>query len=103
MKRTPTSASIWLADWKKVLFELSDTKILFYLDAKGLSRYSDLLTKVVMSRSTLAASLTDLQELHLIERRVKDTRPIQTEYALTKRGKEFVQLLSSIKSLLGLA
>ncbi|MGH9919032.1 MAG: winged helix-turn-helix transcriptional regulator [Nitrososphaerales archaeon] len=91
-----------MADWEKVLFNLSDTKILFYLEEKESSSYSELLGRVIKSRSTLASSLTDLQEMKLIERKVKDSRPIRTEYLLTKRGKELVQLLSSVKSLLDL-
>jgi DNA-binding HxlR family transcriptional regulator len=90
-----------LADWKKALFDMSDTKVLLYLDGKGACRYSDLLEQVVTSRSTLAASLAALQNLKLIDRRVKDTRPVQTEYKLTEKGKALVKLLLGIRDILG--
>jgi DNA-binding HxlR family transcriptional regulator len=59
-----------------------------------------LLEKVGTTRSTLATSLTDLQNSKLIERRVKPTRPIQTEYLLTEKGRTFVRLLLNMKELL---
>ena len=75
-----------MADWKKALFELSDTKIVFYLKEHGPVRYSELLAKVAQSRVTLANSLVDLQEQELIIRKIKETRPIGTEYVLTEKG-----------------
>ncbi len=100
MKRMEFNESVYLTDWQKNLFELSDTRILFYLRQKVVVRYSDLLEGVIKSRSTLAGALTQLQRQGLIERKVKDTRPIQTEYALTEKGKDFAQLLIEIKELL---
>jgi len=90
----------YLTDWQKNLFDLSDARIMLYLEHKGVARYSDLLDNVISSRSTLAGALTQLQEERLIERKVKDTRPIQTEYVLTEKGKDFAQLLIQIKELL---
>lgn len=89
-----------MADWQKVLFDLSDTKIILYLDEKKGTRYSDLLANVVGNRSTLATSLRQLQDMALIDRRVKATRPIQTEYVLTDRGRKLVEHLRGIRGLL---
>ena len=89
-----------MADWKKNLFELSDTKILIYVKARGKARYSDLLDEVISSRSTLASSLSQLQRAGLLSRTVRNTRPVQTEYTLTEKGVRFVDLLTDIKELL---
>jgi len=89
-----------LADWTKVIFELGDIRILFHLKEKGRSRYHELQDDVIESRSTLAASLRNLQKMGLISRRIKDTRPIQTEYLLTERGNTAVHLLIQLKNLL---
>ena len=90
-----------MVDWKNI-FELSDIKILFYLSEKGVTRYSKLLNDVVRNRSTLANSLRDLQKFGLIGRRVKPTRPIQTEYYLTDKGRKLTELLSEMRKLLQL-
>jgi DNA-binding HxlR family transcriptional regulator len=77
---------------------LGDVRVLFHLKSKGPSRYHELL-RVLKSRSTLADSLKDLQRMDLIERKIKDTRPIQTEYSLTERGVKVVHLLSQLSEI----
>ena len=37
--------------------------------------------------------------MDLIERKIKDTRPIQTEYSLTERGVKVVHLLSQLSEI----
>lgn len=69
---------------------------------REVTRYSRLLNDVVRNRSTLANSLRDLKKFRLIGRRVKPTRPIQTEYYLTDKGRRLTELLSEIKKLLQL-
>lgn len=81
------------------IFLLSDVKILVYLEEKGQVRYSELLGKVLQSRSTLANSLRDLQSMGLIKRTVKGTRPIQTYYTLTEKGQMVVKHLGEIRKL----
>lgn len=89
-----------MADWEKAIFELTDVKILLYLKQKGTEvRYSELLKKVAGSRGSLATSLSDLQEMGFLNRRVKATRPIQTEYELTPEGTRAATLLSEIRKL----
>ena len=56
-----------MAKWD-VIFTLNDVRILVYLEEKGQARYSELLVKVLRSRSTLATSLRDLQSVGLIKR-----------------------------------
>jgi len=89
-----------LVDWQKSLFELSDSKILFYLYAKKSARYSELLKIVLKNRNTLANSLRQLQEDGLVERRVKTTRPIQTEYLLSDKGRKLAFHLTEMKNIL---
>jgi len=91
-----------MVDWQKALFELSDTRILFYLKEKKAARYYELSDHVIENRSTLATSLKGLQAAGLIERKVKDTRPIRTEYRLTPKGERFVESLLVSKKILGL-
>jgi len=83
----------------RALFELSNIEVLFYLHEKSEVRYSELLTKVVPSRSTLALTLRDLQADGLIERKVEATRPVQTRYRLTPKGRGVVEHLALIKKL----
>jgi DNA-binding HxlR family transcriptional regulator len=89
-----------MADWKKAIFELSDVRILLYLGEKGKARYSELLSKVVKNRSTLASSLADLQDMGLLNRQVKNTRPVQTEYLLTEKGNQLTGLLVKVNEML---
>ncbi|MDG6907003.1 MAG: winged helix-turn-helix transcriptional regulator [Nitrososphaerota archaeon] len=64
------------------------------------SRYSALLKSVVTSRSSLAFSLNELQKQGLIQRRILETKPIQTEYSLSKKGERIASLLSEMEELL---
>jgi DNA-binding HxlR family transcriptional regulator len=89
-----------LADWQKVLFDLADTKVLLFIHQNKTARYYELLKIVVKSRSTLAASLRDLQSSGLIIRKVRDTHPLTTEYSLTDKGKKLVQKLLEIREIL---
>ncbi len=89
-----------MADGQKAIFELTDVKVILYLYQKtGSVRYSELLKKVAGSRGSLAASLSDLQQMELIKRKVKETRPIQTEYTLSEDGNRMALLLTQIKQI----
>lgn len=61
---------------------------------------SDLLTTVVESRSALANTLRDLQDIGLVKRQVKSTRPVQREYHLTERGSPAIGLLTKVNEVL---
>ncbi|MDG6934790.1 MAG: winged helix-turn-helix transcriptional regulator [Nitrososphaerota archaeon] len=89
-----------LAHWfrsKRTLLELSDVRILLRLAEKDNARYSELLSGVVKSRSTLTNPLSQLQIYGLIEREVKQTQPVQTTYTLTEKGRIFVSHLVEIR------
>lgn len=91
-----------MVDWQKAVFDLSDSKILLYLVQERTASYSDLLSSLIQSRSTLAGSLSQLQSAGLVKRTVRDTRPIQTEYALTDKGEQFARQLIELRNTLKL-
>ena len=82
------------------MFGLSDVRILLYLESEGTASYTDLLKKVVRSRSTLAAALTQLSHAKLVEREVHPSKPIRTDYRLTEKGHSLVGLLRDAQKLL---
>lgn len=86
-----------LVNWEKGVFELNDSKILFFLLKEKTACYTDLLRHLRSSRSTLASALRQLQALGLVSRAVKDTRPIQTQYSLTQNGQKFAEQLLDLR------
>lgn len=87
-----------MANWAKAIFELTDVKVILYLKQKsGAVRYTELLKKAAGSRGSLATSLSDLQKMGFVNRRVRATRPVQTEYELTAEGSKVASLLSEIR------
>lgn len=86
-----------MADWDKAIFELSDVRVILHLKEHHTSRYSELLSQVLQSRSTLARSLDDLQRMKLVSRQVMNTRPVQTQYVLTEKGVRVADLLLAVK------
>jgi len=86
---------------RKAIFGLTDVKVLLYMKQKPRPvRYSELLKKVAGSRGSLATSLLDLQKMGFVNRNVKATRPITTEYTLSENGSKVAQLLGQVKALL---
>ena len=85
-------------DWKQ-FFQISDIKILMYLNDKQEARYSELLRNVVSTRSVLSTSLQDLRKRRLVDRSVDATSTIQSKYRLTDKGTKLVQLLINIQKL----
>ena len=83
----------------RAVLELSNIRIMLYLLERGSARYSEILKGVGLSRGALALALRDLQDDGLIERKVEATRPIQTTYSLTAKGKEITKHLESIRKL----
>ena len=67
------------------IIQIASVQILLYLLKKGEVRHSEL-SETVNSRGTLSLSLKDLIEEGLIQRRVLDTKPIQSLYSLTEKG-----------------
>jgi DNA-binding HxlR family transcriptional regulator len=85
-------------NWKE-FFQISDIKILLYLNDKQEARYSELLKTVVMTRSVLSTSLQDLRKRKIVDRIVDSTSTIQSKYRLTDKGTKLIQLLINIQKL----
>ena len=79
------------------LLESPSVKILVYLHQKGQARHSEL-ERLIHSRGTLATNLNDLMEEGLIARKVLPTKPIQSNYSLTEKGRSVGKLISEINS-----
>ena len=82
-----------------VLLQTPSVRLLLFLYKKGEVRYTDL-AKLIASRGTLSLSLKELDEEGLIQRRVVTTKPIQTYYSLTDKGKEIAIHFERIKKML---
>jgi len=78
------------------LLETASVKILLYLYERDEVRYKDL-TKLIESRGTLSLNIRELQEEGLIQRSILTTKPIQSYYSLTGKGKEIAFLLRKIE------
>jgi DNA-binding HxlR family transcriptional regulator len=77
------------------ILEISTVKVVLFLGEKTEARYAEL-DRLVSSRGTLSLTLKELQGEGLIERRVVVSRPIQTYYALSKKGKKVAHALKQL-------
>ena len=82
------------------ILNFSTVRIVLLLAEKGEARYAEL-DKLVSSRGTLSLTLKELQEEGLIERRVVVSRPIQTYYALSKKGKKLAHAVRQMHEIMG--
>lgn len=79
--------------------QIASVQILLYLFRKGEVRHSEL-SDMMKSRGTLSLSLKDLQEEGLVQRKVIDTKPIQSLYSLTEKGAVVAKELHEIQVLM---
>jgi DNA-binding HxlR family transcriptional regulator len=73
---------------------------IIYASRSGATRFNEF--KQVLGAvppTTLSARLEELAEAGILERRVVDSRPPRTEYALTKRGRQLSSLLDGLAAL----
>jgi DNA-binding HxlR family transcriptional regulator len=63
---------------------------------KGDTRHAQL-SKLTTSRGTLSLSLRELEQEDLIQRKIIDTKPIQSIYSLTEKGKTIAKQLKEIQ------
>lgn len=80
------------------IIENPSIRIILYLNQKGQARHADL-GKLITSRGTLSISLKDLENEEIIQRKILDTKPIQSIYSLTEKGKNIAQPLKEIEQL----
>jgi len=71
-----------------------------YKGGKEKKRYSEIKNKMKkITPKVLSARLKELEKQGLITRKVDASRfPVKTEYALTASGKDFIPIISEIKS-----
>jgi DNA-binding HxlR family transcriptional regulator len=81
------------------LLQTPSVQILLFLYEKGEVRYTEL-ANLIASRGTLSLNLKELDEDGLIQRRVVTTKPIQTHYSLTDKGREIAIHFEKIKKML---
>lgn len=74
-------------------------RILLCLYQKGETRHAQL-SKLTVSRGTLSLSLRELEEEGLVQRKILDTKPLQSNYSLTEKGKAIAKQLSEIERLI---
>jgi DNA-binding HxlR family transcriptional regulator len=63
---------------------------------KGDTRHTQL-SKLTTSRGTLSLSLRELEQEGLIQRKIIDTKPIQSIYSLTEKGNTIAKQLKEIQ------
>ncbi len=71
-----------------------------YASRAGATRFNEFKQVVgPVPPTTLSARLDELTEAGLLERRVVDSRPPRTEYALTEKGRRLALLLDALATL----
>ena len=72
-------------------------QILLLVYSKGEVRHSEL-ERLIRSRGTLSSNLNDLLEEGLLKRKVVASKPIQSNYSLSEKGKEVTRVLTDLKN-----
>jgi len=72
-------------------------QILLLVYSKGEVRHSEL-ERLIRSRGTLSSNLNDLLEEGLLRRKIVASKPIQSNYSLTEKGKEVSELLTELRN-----
>lgn len=80
-------------------------EILNYVDEKKNVHYNEVLRhaidkKIVDSRASITIILNGLTNLGLLERTVVDTRPVRTNYKVSKRGHYVIKNLRELEVLI---
>lgn len=76
--------------------------VLQFIDKHDDSHYSEIVQyalkeKLIESRSQVDVILRSLTELKLLQRSVRNERPVRTTYSLTKKGKAILHHLGQIE------
>jgi DNA-binding HxlR family transcriptional regulator len=82
-----------------VLIDSPSVQILLFVYPKQEVRHADL-ERLIGSRGTLSSNLNDLLEEGLLKRKVVASKPIQSNYSLTEKGKEVTAVLTGLRNLL---
>lgn len=79
------------------LLQFPCVQILLLVYSDGEVRHSEL-ERLIRSRGTLSSNLNDLLEEGLLRRKVVASKPIQSNYSLTERGKEVAGILTDLRN-----
>jgi len=94
----PSSRSSGCEDVKIwALLQSPCIKILLLVYSKGEVRHSEL-ESLIRSRGTLSSNLNDLLNEGLLKRNIITSRPIQSNYSLTEKGKAVAKILTDMKN-----
>lgn len=74
-------------------------KILTFLNQRGEARHSEL-ERLLRSRGTLTTNLNDLIDEGLINRKVITSKPIQSNYSLSEKGRNVTRRLTELIDIL---
>ncbi len=74
-------------------------RIMLCLYQKGETRHAQL-SKLTASRGTLSLSLRELEEDGLVQRKIIDTKPLQSIYSLTEKGSDIAKQLAEIERII---
>ena len=78
------------------LIKTPTVRILLGLYQNGDLRHAQI-AQLTTSRGTLSLSLRELEQEGLIQRKLLDTKPLQSIYSLTEKGKTIAQQLTQIQ------
>ena len=79
------------------LLQFPCVQILLFVSSKGEVRHSEL-EQLIRSRGTLSSNLNDLLEEGLLRRKVVTSKPIQSNYSLTEKGKNIASALADLRN-----
>jgi len=79
------------------LFQSPCIQIMLFLYTKGEARHSEL-ESLIRSRGTLSSNLNDLLDEGLLKRNIIASRPIQSNYSLTEKGKTVAKILTDLRN-----
>lgn len=78
------------------IIQIPSVRIMLCLYQNGDLRHAEL-SKLTTSRGTLSLSLRELEQEGLVQRKLLDTKPLQSIYSLTEKGKTIAKQLKEIE------
>jgi DNA-binding HxlR family transcriptional regulator len=83
------------------MLENPSARIMLFIHERGEVRYREL-ADLIASRGTLSKSLKELEGESMIERKVRTSKPIQSYYSLTEKGRKIAEKIEEIRAILGM-
>lgn len=79
--------------------KIPTVRIMLSLYKNGEARHAQL-SRLTASRGTLSLSLRELEKDGLVQRKILDTKPLQSIYSLTEKGNDIAKQFSEIERLI---